>query len=43
MFEVGAVQKYVDLVDLVKSFQTSVYLQKIGVDTAENDPLNVWR
>ena len=27
-FEIWAVQKYVNLVDLVKSFQTSIYLQK---------------
>ena len=33
-------QKRVNLVDLVKSFQTSVYylLAKLGVDTAENGP-----
>ena len=33
----------VNLVDLVKSFQTSTYylLAKIGVDTAENGPLKV--
>ena len=44
-FEVWAVQKYADLVDLVKSFPTSIYylLAKIGVDTAENEPLKVWR
>ena len=31
------------LVDLVKSFQTSVYylLAKLGVHTAENEPLKV--
>ena len=35
--------KCVNLVDLVKSFQTSIYclLAKIGVDTAENRPLKV--
>jgi len=27
-FEIWAVQKYVNLVDLVKSFPTSIYLQK---------------
>ena len=27
-FEVRAVQKYVNLVDLIKSFPTSIYLQK---------------
>ena len=34
-------QKCLNLVDLVKSFQTSIYylLAKIGVDTAENGPL----
>ena len=36
-------QKYVNLVDLVKSFPTSIYLQKIGVDSAENEPPKVWR
>ena len=37
------VQKCVKLVDLVKSFQTSVYylLAKFGFDTAENETLNV--
>ena len=37
------VQKYVNLVDLVKGFQTSIYylLVKIGFDTAENEPLKV--
>ena len=35
-------QKYVHLVDLVKSFPKSIYLQKIGVDIAENEPLKVW-
>ena len=40
-FEIWAVQKYVNLVDLVKSFQTSIYylLAKIDFDTAENEPL----
>ena len=39
----GAVQKCVNLVDLVKSFQTSIHylLAKFGVDTAENRPLKV--
>ena len=34
---------HVNLVDLVKSFPTSIYyvLAKIGVDTAENEPLKV--
>ena len=37
------VQKRVNLVDLVKSFQTSIYylLAKFGFDTAENEPLKV--
>ena len=34
-------QKHVNFVDLVKSFRTNIYLQKIGVDTAENEPLKV--
>ena len=35
------VQKFANLVDLVKSFQTSIYylLAKFGFDTAENEPL----
>ena len=41
-------QKYilvVHFVDLVKSFPTSIYyiLANIGVDTAENEPLRMWR
>ena len=41
--EFGAEQKYVNPVDLVKSFQTSTYyiLTKNGFDTAENGPLKV--
>ena len=42
-FEIGAVQKYANLVDLVKSFPTSIFLAKIGIDTAEYEPLKVWR
>ena len=47
-FEIWAVQKYVrrinvNLVDLVKSFSNEYLLAKIGVDTAENEPLKVWR
>ena len=36
-------QKHVNLVDLAKSFPMNVYylLTKIGVDTAENEPLKV--
>ena len=30
------------MIDLVKSFPTSIWLQKIGFDTAENEPLKVW-
>ena len=45
LFEFGAMQTYVNLVDLVKSFQTSIYfyylLANFGVDTAENGPLKV--
>ena len=43
IFEFAAVEKYVNLLDLVKSFQTSIYylLAKIGFDTAENGPLKI--
>ena len=36
-------QKHVDIVDLVKSFQRILkyFLAKIGVDTAEDKPLKV--
>ena len=34
-------QKYVNLVDLVKSFIHDYFFAKIGVDTAESEPLNV--
>ena len=34
--------KGVHCVDLGESFPTSIYLQKIGVDTAENEPLEIW-
>ena len=39
------VQKRVYLVDLAKSFQTSIYylLAKFNFDTAENEPLKVCR
>ena len=42
-FEVGGVQKHVNIVDLVKSFLTSIYylLAPIGFDTADNGPLKV--
>ena len=45
IFELGAVQECVNLVDLVKSFPTNSnehLLAKIGVDKAENEPLNVF-
>ena len=37
-------QKYVNLVDLVKSFLTSIYyfLVNIGFDTANIEPLRLW-
>ena len=31
-------QKHVNLVDLVKSFPTSIFLAKFGFDTADNKP-----
>ena len=40
-FEVWAVQKYANLVDLVKRISNEHLLAKIGVDTAENEPLKV--
>ena len=37
-------QKYVKLVDFVTSFTTIVHFEiKIGVDAAENEPVQVWR
>ena len=39
-------QKYVNRVDLVMSFLTIIYdyiIAKIGFDTAENEPLKIWR
>ena len=45
IFEVGAVQKSVSLVDLVKSVHTNIYyfFAEIGFDTAENEPLKIRR
>ena len=42
-FVFGAVKKCVYLVDLVKSFPTSIWylLAKFGVDTAENEPSKI--
>ena len=42
-FAIAAVQRNINLIDLVKSYQTSIYylLAKLGVDTAENGPLKV--
>ena len=44
-FEIWAVQKYVNRLDLAKSFHTSMHyvLAKIGFDTSENEALKVWR
>ena len=44
-FECWAVEKRANLVDLVKSFQTSTeyLLAKFGFDTAENEPLKVFQ
>ena len=39
-FECGAVQKCVDLVDLIR-FSNEYSIAKIGVDTAENEPRKV--
>ena len=33
--------KHANLVDLVKSFPTNVFLAKFGVDTEENEPYKV--
>ena len=41
-FEVWTVQKYVNIVDLFKNFVSNEYsLVKIGVDTAEIEPLKI--
>ena len=46
-FVFGTVQNCVDLVDLIKSFPICLLflqeLAKISVDTAENEPLKVFR
>ena len=39
--EVWAVQKHVNLVDLVKELSNEYLLAKFGFDTAENEPLKV--
>ena len=43
--EVWAVQKHVNLVDLVKGFPTSIYylIAKNDFDTAQNEPLKVYQ
>ena len=40
-FAIEEVEKDVNLIDLVLSFPTDSWLRKIGVDTAENEPLKV--
>ena len=40
--EFGVVHKCVNLLDLVKELSNEYLLVKIGVDTAENEPLKVW-
>ena len=41
--EIGAVQKYVNLVDLEKCCKMNTYLvATIGFDDADNEPLKVW-
>ena len=40
-FEIWAVQKYVNLVSR-QELSNEYLLAKIGVDTAENEPLEVW-
>ena len=42
IFEIGAVQRNANLVDLEKMQQNEYLLAKIGVDTAENEPLQIW-
>ena len=39
-FEIWAMQKYVNLVDLVKSFPMNIFLQNLA--SAESEPLKVW-
>ena len=41
ILQCGAAQKCVNLVDLVKCFQTSSFFAEVGVDTAVNGPLKV--
>ena len=42
-FEIWAVQRIVNLVDLEKMLQNPPTLAIVAVDTAENEPLEVWR
>ena len=42
LFEAREMQKYANIADLVKSFPTNIYLRNLGVDIAENEPLEVW-
>ena len=41
IFEFGAVQKFVNLVDLEKMLQNEYLVANIGFDSAENEPLKV--
>ena len=43
IFEFGAVQRNANLVDLEICCKTEYLVAKIGVDSEENEPLQVWR
>ena len=42
IFEIGAVRRNANLVDLEKMQKNDYLIAKFGVDTAENEPLQVW-
>ena len=41
-FQIRAVQEYVNLVDLEKCWKNEYVDVKIGVDTADIEPLQIW-
>ena len=42
IFEIGAVRRNANLVDLEKMQKNDYLIAKFGVDRAENEPLQVW-